>query len=434
MNISIFGLGYVGCVSLGCLAQNGHQVIGVDVVEDKVRLINEGKATIIEKDIDRIIAEQRAAGRIEATTDFKDAVRRTEVSIICVGTPSTAQGHLNLNYIFDTARQIGEAIREKEAFHVVVIRSTVLPGTNEKVGALIAEASGKARNQGFSVVSNPEFLREGSAVADYYNPAITVLGTDNEQAAAIVSQIYAELPAPIEQVEVKVAELIKYVNNSWHALKISFANEVGNICKKIGVDSHPVMELFAKDDRLNISKAYLRPGFAYGGSCLPKDLKGLSTLAHDHYLKTPVLDAIHESNELQKRAAFDMVAHRGKRNVAILGLSFKSGTDDLRYSPMVDLAESLIGKGYNLRIFDRNVKLSHITGTNKAYIDYHIPHLSRLLHEDINQVVAESDVVVIGHNEQEFREVVERYPDKYFIDLARIKNYHTNGTYEGICW
>ncbi|TAE52741.1 MAG: UDP-glucose/GDP-mannose dehydrogenase family protein, partial [Bacteroidetes bacterium] len=410
MNISIFGLGYVGCVSLGCLAQNGHQVIGVDVVEDKVALINAGKPTIIETDIDRIIAEQRAAGRISATTNFREAVLATEVSIICVGTPSTAQGHLNLDYIFDTARQIGEAIREKDAFHVVVIRSTVMPGTNERVGNVIAEVSGKARNEGFSVVSNPEFLREGTAVADYYNPAVTVLGTDNEQAAAIVRAIYEELPAPIEQVEVKVAEIIKYVNNSWHALKITFANEVGNICKRIGVDSHPVMELFCKDDRLNISKAYMKPGFAYGGSCLPKDLKGLSTLAHDLYIKTPVLDSIHESNEQQKRLAFEMIARRGQRKVAILGLSFKKGTDDLRYSPMVDLAESLIGKGYQLRIFDRNVKLSHITGTNKAYIDYHIPHLSRLMGEDIDQVVSEADIVVIGHNEKDFLEVIERHP------------------------
>ncbi|MEO1450782.1 MAG: nucleotide sugar dehydrogenase, partial [Bacteroidota bacterium] len=303
-----------------------------------------------------------------------------------------------------------------------------------EVGRLIGESSGKARGEGFEVVSNPEFLREGSAVADYYAPAITVIGADDAKAGDIVAEMYASIEAPIEKVPVKVAEIIKYVNNSWHALKISFANEVGNISKKMGIDSHQVMELFCKDDRLNISKAYMKPGFAYGGSCLPKDLKGLKTLAHDLYLNSPVLDAIHDSNENQKKIAFDAVVEKKKRKVGILGLSFKAGTDDLRYSPVVDLTESLVGKGYDIRIYDRNVNLSKITGTNKAYIDYHIPHLSRLISDDLDNVVAESEVVVISHKEKDFREVMNRFPEKIYIDLARIEDKPSNGHYEGICW
>ena len=282
MRISIFGLGYVGCVSLGCLAKNGHNIIGVDVNDIKVDLINNGKPTIIERDIDLIIEQQFKNKKIKATKDYKSAIKNTDISIICVGTPSTPEGHLNLEHIYKTAEQIGEAIKEKENFHIAVIRSTVLPGTNIKVGEIIEKTSGKQRNKGFAVVSNPEFLREGSAVEDYYNPPVTVLGSDNKKALNVLSKIYAKVNGPIEIVDIKVAEIIKYVNNSYHALKITFANEVGNICKRIGIDSHEVMRLFCMDKQLNISSYYFKPGFAYGGSCLPKDLKALQTLAHDY--------------------------------------------------------------------------------------------------------------------------------------------------------
>lgn len=434
MKISIFGLGYVGCVSMGCLANNGHRVIGVDVMPAKVQLINQGRPTIIEKDIDRLIAESWKNGRATATTDYREAVLETDVSIICVGTPSSTNGHLNLNAIFETARQIGEALKEKQGFHVVAIRSTVLPGTNKKVGAVIEEASGKQRNEGFAVVSNPEFLREGTAVKDYYNPPVTVIGTDNPKAAAVMKEVYRSIQAPIEETQVEIAELIKYVNNSFHALKVSFANEVGNICKKLGVDSHQLMNLFCMDHQLNLSSYYLKPGFAFGGSCLPKDLKALRTLAHDFYLDSPVLNSVLDSNEHQKEMAYRMVMEKGVKNVGILGLSFKKGTDDLRYSPVVDLAEKLMGKGYILRIYDKNVNISKLTGTNKQYIDQHIPHLSELISDQLDEVVGNSELVVIAHKEPEFDCINTRYPDKTFIDLVKIKDGVSHGNYEGICW
>lgn len=434
MNISIFGLGYVGCVSMGCLANNGHRVIGVDVMPSKVRLINQGRPTIIEKDIDRLIAESWKNGRASATTDFREAVLETNVSIICVGTPSSPEGHLNLAAIYETARQIGKTLKDKKSFHVVAIRSTVLPGTNKKVGQILEEASGKQRNKGFAVVSNPEFLREGTAVKDYYNPPVTVIGTDNLEAARMMKEVYQGIDAPIEETEVEVAELIKYVNNSFHALKVSFANEVGNICKKLGVDSHKLMDLFCMDQQLNLSSYYLKPGFAFGGSCLPKDLKALRTLAHDFYLHSPVLNSVMDSNENQKEQAFRMVMEKGVKKVGILGLSFKKGTDDLRYSPIVDLAEKLLGKGYSLLIYDKNVNISKLTGTNKQYIDQHIPHLSELVSDQLDHVVENSELVVISHKEPEFDCINTRYPDKTFIDLVKIKDGVSHGNYEGICW
>lgn len=433
-NISIFGLGYVGCVSLGCLAKNGHKVIGVDVVPHKVDLINGGKPTIIEKDIDTIIAEEHRKGRVSATTDEVAAVKNTDVSIICVGTPSTGNGHLNLDYIYNTARGIGKALREKEGFHVIAIRSTVLLGTNRKVGELIEETSGRKRNEDFAVVSNPEFLREGSAVKDYYNPPVTVLGSENEQALNIMADIYSKVDAPIEKTDIKVAEIIKYVNNSFHALKITFANEVGNICKKLDIDSHKVMDLFCKDTHLNISPYYFKPGFAYGGSCLPKDLKALNTIAHDAYLNSPVLESIERSNQNQKRTAFELITSKGKRKIGILGLSFKKGTDDLRYSPIVEVTESLLGKGYDICIFDEKVNLSNITGTNKHYIETRIPHLSRLLRQDLDEVARHADLLVISQNDERFRELIDKYPDKMFIDLVRVVEENRNHNYEGIGW
>lgn len=434
MNISIFGLGYVGCVSLGCLAHKGHQVIGVDINPNKIRLINQGKPTIIEKDIDEVIAGNWKAGRIRATSDYCAAVRSTDISMLCVGTPSTAQGHLNLNAIYKTAQQIGEALREKKTFHVVVIRSTVTPGTNRRVTELIAEHSGKKNNEDFAVVSNPEFLREGTSVSDYFHPPVIVIGTDDPQGAAMTRQMYQGIDAPVEATSIEVAELIKYVNNSFHALKISFANEVGNICKQLGVDSHQLMHLFCMDRQLNISPAYLKPGFAYGGSCLPKDLKALQTIAHDFYLNTPVLSAINKSNEYQKEQLLDLILQNGPSTVGLLGLSFKKGTDDLRYSPMVDIAESLIGKGIAVRIYDKNVNLSKLTGTNKDYIDQHIAHLSELISDDLAGVVEHAELVVIAHREPEFECINTRYPDKTFIDLVKIKDGISNGNYEGICW
>lgn len=433
MNISIFGLGYVGCVGMGCLAQNGHKLIGVDTLPVKVNLINQGKPTIVEKDIDQMIAEQHAKGNISATHDYVQAVKQTDISIICVGTPSTPQGHLNLDYIFQTAKEIGEALREKESFHVVAIRSTVLPGTNQKVGELIAEASGKNRNVDFAVVSNPEFLREGTAVEDYFNPPLTVLGSDNERALNIMAEVYSKVNGPIEKVEIHVAEIIKYVNNSYHALKIVFANEVGNICKSLGIDSHEVMRIFCMDKQLNISPYYFKPGFAYGGSCLPKDLKALKTLAHDHYLTSPVLNSIESSNDVQKDNAFNLIEKSGSRKIGILGLSFKAGTDDLRYSPIVEVIERLYGKGFEIRIFDKNVILSRLVGKNKSFIEEKLPHISQMLSEDLNEVTTWAEVLVITNKEEAFTKLIPKAGQK-IIDLARIENLRQTQQYEGICW
>lgn len=434
MNVSIFGLGYVGCVGIGCLAESGHNVIGVDVVDNKVNLINSGKATIIEKDIDRLISENHKKGLISATKDYKNAVKQSEISVICVGTPSSPEGHLDLSYIFRTAENIALGIAEKHEFHIVVIRSTVMPGTNNKICSIIEKTSGKKRNIDFAVISNPEFLREGTAVLDYYNPAVTVLGGDHQGALETMSILYENINAPIQIVNIEIAEIIKYVNNSFHALKIVFANEVGNICKKLDIDSHQVMDLFCMDHQLNISPYYFKPGYAYGGSCLPKDLKGLKTLAHDNYLLTPVLSAIEDSNTNQKAIAFNLVDRIGKRKVGILGLSFKTGTDDLRYSPAVELAESLLGKGYEVFIYDQNVNLTKITGTNKDYIDSHIPHLSNLITDDLEQVIEQSDVLVVTQKSKDFENLDKKYSDKLILDFVRVKNDKSQNNYEGICW
>lgn len=435
MEISIFGLGYVGCVSLGCLAKNGHNVIGVDVHQQKVDLINKGLPTIVEKDIDTIIAEEFKNGKIRATYNANDAVLNSEVSIICVGTPSTARGNLNLDFIYKVAEQIGQAIGDKSTFHTVVIRSTVLPGTNEEVGKIIEKSSGKKRNIDFSVVSNPEFLREGTAVKDYYNPSITVLGGDNDTALEKVASIYRELPAPIEIVDIRVAEVIKYVNNSFHALKIVFANEVANISKSLQIDSHKVMELFCKDDHLNISSTYFKPGFAYGGSCLPKDLSGLVTLGKDNDVSIPMLSHIHASNENQKKIALDLITAQNKKKIAFLGLAFKEGTDDLRFSPSVDLAEQLLGKGYQLTIYDKNVHISKLIGSNKSYIDEKLPHLSALITDDLQKSIEEAELVVLNHRSINLENYINLLSEKVaIIDLVRIKAVEHLDNYKGLCW
>ena len=435
MDISIFGLGYVGCVGAACLAKMGHHVIGNDISESKVDLINQGRPTIIEADIEELVAEGRKSGRLEASTDVRYTVLNTDISFICVGTPSSRDGHLNLDYIYGVARQIGEALKEKDGFHIVAIRSTVLPGTNKKVGEILAEASGKERDKDFTVVSNPEFLREGTSVADYMDPPLTLIGTDSEFAEKQFRELYRDIPAEFISTDIEVAEIMKYVNNTFHALKIVFGNEVGNICKSLGIDSHKVMEIFCKDRQLNISPYYFKPGFAYGGSCLPKDSKALRTLAHDRYVETPVINAIDPSNEIQKRIAVDMIESKGRRKVGILGLSFKAGTDDLRNSPIVDVAEALYGKGYEIHIYDRNVRVSQLTGTNADFIRAKLPHLYQIITDDLDAVCSACDVLVISNREKEFADLPEKYPGKCIVDLVRqFRDLDYEGNYEGISW
>lgn len=436
MNISIFGLGYVGCVSLGCLAKNGHKVIGVDVSQSKVDQINSGIATIVEKDIDDIIKEQRNLGTIEATTDSKEAVMKSELSIICVGTPSTEKGHLNLEYIFGVAQNIGLTLKGKNQYHVIAIRSTIMPGTCEKISRIIEEVSGKKNGIDFDVVDNPEFLREGSAVNDYFNPPLTLIGGESEKAIELVSSLYVNLPGKIVAVNTRLAEIMKYVNNTFHALKISFANEIGNICSELDIDSQQVMEILCMDTQLNISPYYMKPGFAYGGSCLPKDLGGLQTLAHDLYLSVPIIESINKTNDIQiQRAIKKMSKYFGKK-IILLGLSFKAGTDDLRNSPYVDLVESLLGKGFDLMLYDDNIKLAKLTGKNKEYIDKKIPHLTELLSDKtLKETIDSGDVIIVCNREKQFLAELENTNGKIIFDMVGVSNtVRENNKYIGINW
>jgi GDP-mannose 6-dehydrogenase len=437
MNISIFGLGYVGSVSLGCLAQNGHTVVGVDVNQTKIDFINNGKSPIVETELDSIISRQHQFGRISATDNATQAVINSDVSFICVGTPSTPNGHLDLSVIFRVAGRIGLGIKQKETFHVVVIRSTVLPGTNHKVSQIIEEESGKRSNIDFAVVSNPEFLREGTAVKDYYYPPYTLIGTSDNRAEEVMKVVYKEIEAPIVITDIKNAEIIKYINNTFHALKITFANEVGNICKKLGIDSHKAMEIFCMDTKLNLSPYYLKPGFAYGGSCLPKDYKALKTIAHDHYLACPVLENIGRSNEQQIKIVSDQIQIFKKEKIGFLGLSFKAGTDDLRHSPIVDIIEVLLGKGFDVKIYDKNVHLSQLVGANKEYILNKIPFISKFIIEDPIKLAEHSDVVVVVNKEVEFINILNQLPsDKIIYDLINIPfaRKHEMLNYYGLSW
>lgn len=435
MNISIFGLGYVGCVGAACLAHLGHNVIGVDVSQSKVDLINKGRPTIIEKDIEELCRSAHRSGKLSATTDVQRAINTSDISFIAVGTPSTAEGHLNLNYIHTVARQIGSALRDKQGFHVIAIRSTVLPGTNNRVGEIIAEESGKQRNIDFAVVSNPEFLREGTSVHDFLNPPLTLIGSDSQKATQIFRSLYKDIHADFIETDIRVAEIMKYVNNTFHALKIVFGNEVGNICKALDIDSHKVMDIFCRDRQLNISPYYFKPGFAYGGSCLPKDTRALRTLAHDNYISVPVIEHIEKSNDLQKQKAVKLISKYGCRNVGILGLSFKAGTDDLRCSPIVDVVETLLGKGFNISIYDKNVKISELTGTNREFIMAKIPHLQHFVTDNLDDVITASDVIVVTNKETEFNDILSRYPGKIIVDLVRAwEDIDYSGVYEGLSW
>jgi GDP-mannose 6-dehydrogenase len=435
MNISIFGLGYVGCVGAACFAHMGHKVIGVDVSENKVNLINSGRPTIIERDIEELCKNGFDAGLLSATTDVNKAVLSTDISFIAVGTPGSGHGHLDLSYIYAVARQIGEALALKDSFHVVAIRSTVMPGTNQAVAAIIAKASGKTAGEDFAVVSNPEFLREGTSVHDFLNPPLTLVGTDSPRAAAMMEELYRQLPAEYISTDIRVAEIMKYVNNTFHALKIVFGNEIGAICKSLDIDSHKVMDIFCRDRQLNISPYYFKPGFAYGGSCLPKDTNALCALAADNYVDVPVINHIQKSNEIHRNRALELIMAQGKRKVGILGLSFKAGTDDLRCSPIVDVVESLLGKGFQVAIYDRNVKVSALTGTNLDFIMSKIPHLQHFVTDNLDAVINDSDVLVITNKEKEFADIPQRYPGKTVVDLVRMwDSLDYDGHYEGLAW
>lgn len=438
MKLSVFGLGYVGCVSAACFAKQGNDVVGVDVNADKVEMINRGESTIIEEGIGELVAEMADAGRLRATTDVRDAVGTSGISLICVGTPSRGNGSIDLSYIERVCTEIGETLRSKDEPHLVVIRSTVLPGTIEElVIPALERASGKKRSEGFDVCSNPEFLREGSSIRDFHAPPFTLIGAGSEAAAQPLAELYAGIEAPLHIVEIRAAEMVKYACNSFHGLKVSFANEIGNICKAMGIDSHKVMEVFCADTKLNISPAYLKPGFAFGGSCLPKDLRAITYQARQLDVETPVLAATLESNRLHIERATEMVLEAGNRRIGVLGLSFKEGTDDLRESPMVSLVETLIGKGMELAIYDRNVAEGGLLGANRDFIERQIPHIWSLMRHDMDEVVASSDTLILGNRTEEFRQIEDKRRDgQVVIDLVRVFDGQvTNGNgYQGICW
>lgn len=437
MNISVFGLGYVGCVGAACLARFGNKVTGVDVNPDKVALINKGQPTINETGLSNLCFEAHSAGLLSATTVAEEAVLCTDISFISVGTPPSEQGHLNLTYVFDVAKQIGNALRKKkrDTMHIIAIRSTVPPGTNRKVSEIIEKESGLVRNTRFTVVSNPEFLREGSAIKDFLNPPLTLVGTDSPYAADVMRRLYSDIHAEFICTDIEVAEMSKYVNNAYHALKIVFSNEVGNICKSLGIDSHKVMKIFCKDRRLNISPCYFKPGFAYGGSCLPKDTNALRALARDNNVEVPVIENIFLSNEAQKERTVRLIMEQGKRKIGFLGLSFKSGTDDLRDSPIVDVIEALIEKDFNVLIYDCNINLSELNGANRQFILSRIPNLQDLVADKFEYICRNSDVLVVAKKEKEFQNLLLSYPGKTVIDLVRLwDNVSYNGKYEGVSW
>jgi GDP-mannose 6-dehydrogenase len=438
MKVSVFGLGYVGSVSAAALAGDGHQIVGVDINAGKVASINAGKTPVIEPGLDQLLARAVAEKRLRATTDVAEAVGHTDVSLVCVGTPSRRNGSLDLTFLTRVCEQIGAALRDKASYHVVVVRSTVLPGTTHEVLIPTLErASGKTYGDAFGVSVNPEFLREGSAIADFRKPPLTLVGHNHAADASGTIALYQAIDAPLVSTSIRVAEMMKYTSNAWHALKVCFANEIGNLCKRVGVDSHEVMDIFCRDEKLNLSSYYMKPGFAFGGSCLPKDVRALQYRAKELDVELPVIQSILPSNKLQIQRALDEVLDTGKKEIGLLGFSFKAGTDDLRESPIAILAEALLGKGLHLRIYDRNVSLARLVGSNKQYIEDQIPHLSALLCESIDEVIDQSEVIVVGNQAPEFAKALPRCRrDQIVIDLVRLPVVGSllAADYRGICW
>lgn len=436
MRISIFGLGYVGAVCAACLAEAGHDVIGVDVSRIKVDLTNSGRSPVVEPGLGDLILRQVEEGRLRATVESAEAVHSTDVTMICVGTPNRKNGSLDLTYVEKVSAAIGEALRTKSGYHVVVVRSTVLPGTvRDVVIPILEHTSGKSVGKDFGVAVNPEFLRESTAISDYHQPPMTVVGEFDERAGESLAGIYAGLPGPLIRCRLEVAEMVKYVCNAWHATKVTFANEVGAIAKASGVDGREVMDIVCVDTKLNISPTYMRPGFAFGGSCLPKDVRALVYHAWQRDLRPPLLGSILNSNKAQIEQAVDMVTAFGKRRIGLLGISFKSETDDLRESPLVMLAEALIGKGYDLSIFDRNVDYARVHGANKEYINEKIPHVASLLKSDLDEVVEHAEVIVVGNRDKQFSGVLSRVNgSRPTIDLVGFMNGGSTEMSQGICW
>jgi GDP-mannose 6-dehydrogenase len=438
MKISVFGLGYVGSVTAACLADRGFFVIGVDINQDKVDWINRQKSPVLEKGLEQCIERSVKNGRLVATTDVCEAVAKSDVSLVCVGTPSKPNGDLDLQFVNRVAEQIGNALKAKAAYHTVVFRSTMLPGTTmDKMRPILEKHSGKLVGNELGLCFNPEFLREGSAIADFQQPPFTIVGVENAVDAEVVKQLYGGIDAELIVVGVKIAETIKYICNCYHALKVTFANEVGRYCRALQIDSHEVMEIFCKDTKQNLSSCYLTPGFAFGGSCLPKDLRAILYQAKTLDVPMEVLNAVLPSNRAQIDLGVQLVGEAGNKKVGLLGLSFKAGTDDLRESPLVALAEMLHGRGYEVRIFDEHVSLSRLVGANRSYIEQQLPHVGAMFLDSREAVVKHGDTIVIGNKTHSCKDLLARIPpEKRVIDLVRVAKQFdgVKCDYHGISW
>ena len=437
MKISVFGMGYVGTVMAACLADQRHEVIGVDVNPTKVGLVNSGQTPVIEPKLGEMLREAVQDKRLRGTTDSAEAVMQSDLSLVCVGTPSMKSGRLDLHGVEKVSEEIGRALKGKKTFHTIAMRSTILPGTVDTLALpAIERESGKKHGDGFAVCYNPEFMREGTAVADYYAPPFTVIGAQDPLHAQPVAQIYAGIDRPIIHTDIRTAEMLKYICNAYHALKIVFANEVGTMAKSVGVDSQKLMQIFCSDEKLNISRAYLDPGFAFGGSCLPKDVRAIVHKAKELDLKLPLFESMLPSNELHVRRGIDMVLATGKKKIGVLGLSFKPDTDDLRESPMIDLVKALLGEGCAVKIYDDKVELSRIIGANRQFVEETIPHIGRLLHSSLEEVVRDSEVIVVGRDAKEYANLPNLLtPAHTVIQLARSRSLeHSPAKQSGICW
>jgi GDP-mannose 6-dehydrogenase len=439
MKVSVFGLGYVGSVSGACLAQRGHDVIGVDANPSKVAMINQGLSPVIETGLSELLTDVTRGGKFRATEAWQDAIAASEVALVCVGTPSNPNGSLSTDLVERVSEQIGSALATKDAYFVVAIRSTVLPGTVERIVIPLLESrSGKTAGRDFGVCMVPEFLREGTSVKDFFHPPRTVIGELDSRSGKTVASLFEGIEAPLVCTSIPVAESLKYADNAFHALKVTFANEIGNVCKAGDCDSHEVMNIFCMDNKLNLSPYYLKPGFAFGGSCLPKDLRALTYHARSLDVPTPLLDAILVSNKKQIERVTTLLQRYKGRSLGFLGLSFKHGTDDLRESPILEVIETMIGKGFCIAIYDEFVSIARLVGANKEYIQKEIPHVSSLMRSSAEELVHESDVVVISNGSEEFRKVLAQStrPDQVVIDLVRIiaNPKVLKGQYYGICW
>jgi GDP-mannose 6-dehydrogenase len=437
--VSIFGLGYVGTVTAACLAHKGNRVTGVDLSPAKVEALANGRSPIVEPRVADLIAECQKACRLHATKDAEQAVLETEISFLCVGTPSMRNGKLDLGHIGPVCEEIGKALRKKDSFHLIVLRSTVLPGTADTIVIPTLEtASGRKVGKDFGVCVNPEFMREGTAVADFLEPSITIIGAADPSHSGVLRELYAWVPGKVFETSFRSAEMVKYVCNAWHAVKVAFANEVGTMAKSLGVDAEAVIEIFSADTKLNISPSYLKPGFAFGGSCLPKDVRALNYRAKELDLELPLLESLLPSNHAHLDRAIEIVLDTGKKNVAMLGLSFKAATDDLRESPQVQLVKRLIGEGCQLKIWDDNVSLGRLIGSNRQYIEEVIPHIGSLLSSDLNQVLEQADVVVIGTRGIDRKKLdAQLRPDQVVVDLVNLEKSRrpaAGKAYEGLCW